>query len=85
MAETEGTSLNQLSVAFLAEGAERKRLEDLSVQYDKEHKALRSYVATFPVARSADTFDAGEDYIGGFRAAAKGRIYKEQEYTMLSD
>ena len=35
MAEREGTSLNQLVVAFLSEGVERQRQKQWSVQYDK--------------------------------------------------
>lgn len=82
MAETEGTSLNQLSVAFLAEGVERKQQEDLAIQYEEKH--IASYVNAI-AAHFLDTYDAGEYYTDFFKAPASSKIYREQQYNITND
>jgi antitoxin HicB len=64
MAEREGTSLNQLVVAFLSEGAERQRQKHWLVQYQEAQDvrlgtmmALKLYYDASP---SAIFFEAGE-------------------------
>jgi antitoxin HicB len=68
IAETENTSLNQISVAFLAEGAERKY-----IQY--EHKVLKSY-ADYLAAHFFDTYDTGGYYKDIFTEAANSKVYR---------
>jgi antitoxin HicB len=51
MAQMEGTTLNQLSVAFLSEGAERQRQKHLLTRYESYVGQLATYFL--------DAFDAG--------------------------
>jgi antitoxin HicB len=84
MADREGTSLNQLVVAFLSEGAERQRQEIWSVQYGTGLELVRFMKALLTYTRHCTTWqfeEADDPWVLTTRAHSRVRSPAQEVYA----